>query len=67
MPPMTLLRPGATTLRTVSPNKPPMRKRTFYASDKLWDAAKDAAAENKENIGEVIREALERYAKRGKK
>lgn len=58
--------PG-TTLRRVSPNKPPMRRRTFYCPDKLWDAALDVAADNEENIADVLRAGLERYVKAAEK
>lgn len=58
--------PG-TTLRRVSPNKPPMRRHSFYCPDKLWDAALDVAADNEENIADVLRDALERYVKAAEK
>jgi hypothetical protein len=32
---------------------------------KLWTAAKDLADAREENISDVIREALERYVKKG--
>lgn len=53
--------PG-TTLRRMA--KPPMVKRTYYVPVKLYEAAMAKAEEREENLSDVIREALERYAKR---
>jgi hypothetical protein len=47
------------------PNKPPMVMRSLRVPLPLWEAALAKAAERHENISDVIREALERYVKRG--
>lgn len=54
----------ADTIRRV-PNKPPMVMRSLRVPKPLWDAAQAKCAERQENISDVIREALERYVKRG--
>lgn len=48
------------TLPRVS--KPNMVMRSLRVSEKLWDAAKARADERQENISDVIRRALEKYA-----
>lgn len=45
--------------------KPPMTKHTFYAPEPLWQAALAKAEERQESLSDVLREALERYVKRG--
>jgi hypothetical protein len=45
--------------------KPNMVMRSFHVPLKLWKAAKDKADANEQNISDVIREALERYVRRG--
>lgn len=45
--------------------KPNMVMRSFRVPLKLWTAAKNKADEREENISDVIREALERYVRRG--
>jgi hypothetical protein len=42
--------------------KPPMIQRTYKVPEKLYEDAMDKAAEREENLSDVIREALERYA-----
>ena len=54
-----------TTLRPVA--KPPMVMRSIRVPLKLWTAAKALADEREENISDVVREALERYLKKGKR
>jgi hypothetical protein len=56
---------NADILRPVS--KPPMVMRSIRVPLKLWQAAKDLADERQENISDVVRDALERYVKRGKR
>lgn len=51
-----------TTLRRVA--KPKMVMRSLRVPEKLWDAAKAKADEREENLSDVIREALEKYAKK---
>jgi hypothetical protein len=51
------------TLRRVA--KPSMVMRSIRVPLKLWEAAKARADEREENISDVIREALERYVKKG--
>ena len=51
-----------TRLRRVA--KPPMVMRSIRVPAKLWEAAMAKAEEREENLSDVIREALERYAKR---
>ena len=41
-----------------------MPLRSVRVSDAVWVAAQAKAVERDENLSEVIREALERYAKR---
>ena len=53
---------GTTTLRRVA--KPKMVMRSLRVPEKLWEAAKAKADEREENLSDVIREALEKYAKR---
>lgn len=55
---------NADTVRRV-PNKPPMVMRSLRVPLPLWEAALAKAAERQENISDVIRDALERYVKRG--
>lgn len=55
---------NADTLRPVT--KPPMVMRSIRVPLKLWTAAKALADSREENISDVIREALERYVKKGK-
>jgi hypothetical protein len=45
-------------------NKPRMRQHSFYCSDDLWTEVLAQAAANRENVADVIRDALERYVKR---
>jgi hypothetical protein len=47
------------------PNKPAMVMRSIRVPLKLWTAAMEKAAEREENLSDVIRDALERYVKRG--
>lgn len=56
---------NADTLKPVS--KPPMVMRSIRVPLKLWTAAKSLADEREENISDVIREALERYVRKGKR
>lgn len=58
---------AGTTLTRVSPNKPPMRRRTFYCSDELWDEVMEIAAEEGENVADIIRDGLERYRRKKRK
>lgn len=51
------------TLRPVS--KPPMVMRSHRYPAKLYAAAMKLAAEREENLSDVLRDALERYVKRG--
>jgi hypothetical protein len=44
--------------------KPPMVQKTYRVPKALYEAAMEKAAENEENLSDVIREALERYVKR---
>ena len=55
-------RMSSDTLRRVA--KPKMVMRSLRVPEKLWEAAKAKADERDENLSDVIREALERYAKR---
>ena len=50
------------TLRGMA--KPKMVMRSLRVPEKLWSDAKIKADEREENLSDVIREALERYAKR---
>lgn len=52
-----------TTLSRV-PNQPKTPQRTVRIPDDIWNAAKAKADEREENLSEVIRKALDRYAKR---
>lgn len=45
--------------------KPNMVMRSLRVPEQLWADAKAKADERQENISDVIREALERYVKRG--
>lgn len=56
---------SAARLRSV-PNTPGTPRRTIRVPDELWDAAQARAAERGENLSDVIRKALERYARRSK-
>lgn len=47
--------------------KPNMVMRSLRVPKQLWDDAKRIADERQENISDVIREALERYVKKGGK
>lgn len=51
------------TVRRVA--KPNMVMKSLRVPAKLWEAAKEVADRREENISDVIREALERYVKRG--
>lgn len=51
------------TLASV-PNAPGTPRRTVRVPDAIWDAAAARAQERGDNLSEVIRKALERYAKR---
>lgn len=53
----------STTLRRMA--KPPMVKRTYYVPVALYEAAMAKAEERQENLSDVLREALERYVRRG--
>lgn len=44
--------------------KPPMVMRSIRVPLRLWTEAKARADEREENLSDVIREALERYARR---
>lgn len=46
------------------PNAPKTPQRTVRVPDEVWNAAKAKADERGDNLSEVIRKALERYAKR---
>jgi hypothetical protein len=54
-----------TTLPPVG--KPTMVMRSIRVPLALWNAARAKADEREENISDVIREALQRYVKRGSK
>ena len=56
---------NADTLKPVA--KPPMVMRSIRVPLKLWTAAKALADAREENISDVLRDALERYVKRGKR
>lgn len=56
-----------TTLRRVSPNKPKTPLRSFRIPQDLYEAAQEKAGERDETVTDVVRAALERYVKRGKK
>ena len=43
-------------------NKPSMILKTFRVPADLWQRVIDKAAERQENVSDVIRRALERYA-----
>lgn len=45
--------------------KPRMVQKTYRVPRDLYEAAMKKAEERQENIADVIREALERYVKRG--
>ena len=49
------------------PNQPKTPLHSFRVEDKLWNAARDLARENGETIADVLRAALERYVKKGKR
>lgn len=56
------------TSATVPPvAKPKMVMRSLRVPEALWTDAKALADERQENISDVIREALERYVKKGKR
>ena len=44
--------------------KPAMVQKTYRVPKALYEAAMDKAAENEQNLSDVIREALEKYVKR---
>lgn len=46
------------------PNQPKTPQRTVRVPDDVWSAAKAKADERGENLSEVIRKALQRYARR---
>lgn len=50
---------------TLVGGKPKMVMRSLRVPESLWIAAKATADKRQENISDVIREALERYVKRG--
>lgn len=50
---------------TLVGGKPKMIMRSLRVPEALWDAAKETADRRQENISDVIREALEKYVKRG--
>jgi predicted HicB family RNase H-like nuclease len=54
------------TPTTVSrvPNAPKTPQRTFRIPDEVYKAAQAKAAEKGESLSDVVRKALERYAKR---
>lgn len=57
-----------TNVDTLAPvTKKPMVMRSIRVPLKLWTAAKTLADEREENISDVIREALERYVRKGKR
>ena len=51
------------TVRRV-PNKPKTPLRSFRIPEDVYRAAQEKAAEKGETLSEVVRKALERYAKR---
>ena len=56
-----------TTVESVpKSNKPPMIQRTYRVPQKLYKAAMERAAENEEDLSDVIRRALTEYAKAGR-
>lgn len=54
---------NAATLGRV-PNKPAMVMRSIRVPLKLWTDAMAKAADEQENLSDVIRDALERYVRR---
>jgi predicted HicB family RNase H-like nuclease len=46
------------------PNAPKTPQRTFRIPDEVYKAAQVKAAEKGESLSDVVRKALERYAKR---
>lgn len=46
------------------PNQPKTPMRSVRIPDDIWEAAKAKAAERGDSMTDVIRQALERYAKR---
>lgn len=46
------------------PNQPKTPQRTVRVPDDVWEAAKAKAVERGENLSDVIRRALSRYAAR---
>lgn len=52
--------------RVPKSNKPPMIQRTYRVPEKLYVAAMEHAAENEEDLSDVIRRALSKYVKEGK-
>ena len=60
--------PVMTNVDTVRPvGKPTMVMRSIRVPARLWAAAREVADQREENISDVIRDALERYVKRGAK
>lgn len=57
--------PVGDAVMTPVPNQPKTPMRSFRIPDDVYDAAKAKAAERGETLTEVVRKALERYAKRG--
>lgn len=51
------------TVRRV-PNAPKTPLRSFRIPDEVYKAAQEKAAERGESVSDVVRKALERYAKR---
>lgn len=45
--------------------KPPMVQKTYRVPKALYERAMELAEEREESISDVIREALEKYVKRG--
>lgn len=57
-----------TNVDTLAPvTKKPMVMRSIRVPLKLWTAAKTLADEREENISDVVRDALERYVRKGKR
>lgn len=52
------------TVPPVAPNAPGTPRRTVRVPDDVWEAAQRKAEERGDNLSEVIRKALERYANR---
>ena len=52
---------------TPVPNKPKTPLHSFRVDTELWNAARDRARENGETIADVLRRALKRYVRKGKR